>query len=44
MFQLIKNIKIQRLYRSYHKRVVDHYENPRNVGSFNSKEKILVLD
>ena len=24
--------------RTYHKRVIDHYENPRNVGSFNPKE------
>ena len=23
----------------YHTRIIDHYENPRNVGSFNSKEK-----
>tara|TARA_B110000285_G_C15028321_1_gene565359 strand:- start:463 stop:846 length:384 start_codon:yes stop_codon:yes gene_type:complete len=22
----------------YHAKVIDHYENPRNVGSFNSKE------
>ena len=33
----IKNIRI--LSRSYHKRVIDHYENPRNIGSFNSKDK-----
>ena len=33
------NIKIPTLSRSYHKRVLDHYENPRNVGSFDSKEK-----
>lgn len=23
----------------YHTRIIDHYENPRNVGSFNSNEK-----
>ena len=23
----------------YHSRIIDHYENPRNVGSFNSNEK-----
>tara|TARA_B110000046_G_scaffold179055_1_gene207721 strand:+ start:1893 stop:2282 length:390 start_codon:yes stop_codon:yes gene_type:complete len=23
----------------YHNKVIDHYENPRNVGSFNSNEK-----
>ena len=44
MFQIIKNtkninIKILNLFRVYHKRVIDHYENPRNVGSFNVKEK-----
>jgi Fe-S cluster assembly scaffold IscU len=30
---------IRRLVREYHKRVLDHYENPRNVGSLNSKDK-----
>ena len=30
MFRIIR--------RLYHKRVIDHYENPRNVGSFNTKE------
>ncbi|VVU94786.1 NifU-like N terminal domain [seawater metagenome] len=25
--------------RFYHKRVIDHYENPRNVGSLNKKDK-----
>ena len=40
MFRIIKNIKFSNLlYRSYHKKVIDHYENPRNVGSFNPKEK-----
>ena len=29
--------------RFYHKNVIDHYENPRNVGSFNKKDKILEL-
>ncbi|KAJ9120860.1 iron-binding protein [Naganishia vaughanmartiniae] len=24
--------------RSYHEKVIDHYENPRNVGSFNKKD------
>ena len=24
---------------AYHERVIDHYENPRNVGSFNKKDK-----
>ena len=39
MFRIIKNIKISNMHRLYHKKVIDHYENPRNVGSFNSKEK-----
>ena len=39
MFRITKNIKILNRYRLYHSRVIDHYENPRNVGSFNSKEK-----
>ena len=26
-------------YRPYHIRVIDHYENPRNVGSFDKKDK-----
>jgi iron-sulfur cluster assembly enzyme ISCU, mitochondrial len=25
--------------RAYHERVIDHYENPRNVGSFNKGER-----
>lgn len=41
MLRLTKNIKIpiSPVYRLYHKKVIDHYENPRNVGSFNSKDK-----
>ena len=38
MIRTIKNIKISKFARLYHKRVIDHYENPRNVGSFDSKE------
>ena len=36
-----KYIKIFKLFcsRFYHEKVIDHYENPRNVGSFNPKEK-----
>ena len=26
-------------YRVYHTKVIEHYENPRNVGSFNRKDK-----
>ncbi|XP_057952793.1 iron-sulfur cluster assembly protein 1-like [Malania oleifera] len=29
---------VQRLSRSYHERVVDHYNNPRNVGSFDKND------
>ena len=39
MFRITRNIKTLNRHRLYHKRVIDHYENPRNVGSFNSKEK-----
>ena len=28
-----------RTVRFYHKRVIEHFENPKNVGSFNSKGK-----
>ena len=36
---IVRNIKSPKLFRFYHKRVMDYYENPRNVGSFDSKEK-----
>ena len=41
MFRINRNIKIPYYYtyRVYHMKVIDHYENPRNVGSFNSKDK-----
>lgn len=39
MFRITRNIKPLQKYRMYHMKVIDHYENPRNVGSFNSKEK-----
>ena len=44
MFCITRNSKIPYYYyyytyRVYHKKVIDHYENPRNVGSFNSKDK-----
>lgn len=29
-----KPYKIQPIYRAYHSNILDHYENPRNVGSF----------
>ena len=39
MLRITKNLKIRNQYRFYHTKVIDHYENPRNVGSFNSKKK-----
>ena len=39
MFRITRNIKNLNQYRLYHEKVIDHYENPRNVGSFNSTEK-----
>ena len=39
MFRFIRNFKISNQICFYHKRVLDHYENPRNVGSFDPKEK-----
>jgi iron-sulfur cluster assembly enzyme ISCU, mitochondrial len=34
-----KIINIPKFSRFYHQRVLDHYENPRNVGSFNPLDK-----
>ena len=39
MFRITRSIKILNRNRLYHKKVIDHYENPRNVGSFNPKDK-----
>ena len=39
MFRRTRNIKILNQYRLYHNKVIDHYENPRNVGSFNKNDK-----
>lgn len=33
------SINIVRSARYYHNNVIDHYENPRNIGSFNKTEK-----
>ena len=36
----IKNYNILKInFRLYHKNVVDHFENPKNIGSFNTKDK-----
>ena len=39
MIRIIHNIKIPKLTRCYHKRVMEYCENPRNVGSFDPNEK-----
>ena len=40
MIRLLKSIKINKLNtRYYHKKVIDHYENPRNVGSLNKNDQ-----
>jgi Fe-S cluster assembly scaffold IscU len=40
MLQRFKPIKLPyySTYRGYHDKVIDHYENPRNVGSFSATE------
>ena len=39
---MIRRIKIISLrVRLYHKQVIGHYENPRNVGSLDKNKKIL---
>jgi len=40
--QILKNINFYanlKLYKYYHNRVIDHYENPRNVGSLDKNNK-----
>ena len=37
MIKTIKNFR--RFVRFYHKNIIDHYENPRNVGSLDAKKK-----
>jgi len=40
MFRIAyKNVKISNFHRFYHKKVIAHYENPKNVGSFDSNKK-----
>ena len=35
MFRFLsRRVSVAKATRMYHKRVIDHYENPRNVGSF----------
>ena len=39
MFRITQTIKRPIIVRLYHTKVIDHYENPRNVGSFDKKDK-----
>ena len=39
MFCITRNIRIPNLCRLYNKKVIDYYENPRNIGSFNKNDK-----
>ena len=39
MFRIIRNIRTLKISRSYHNKVIDHYENPRNIGSFEKTEE-----
>lgn len=40
MFNRLARIKpLKESIRYYHKKVLDHYENPRNVGSFSKNDK-----
>ena len=37
MIRRIFNLRLDRGTRMYHKNVIDHYENPRNIGSLDPK-------
>ncbi len=37
--KLLNNSKYHRNIRLYHNNIIDHYENPRNVGSLNKNKK-----
>ena len=40
MIRRIFSLRINlRMKKTYHKNVIDHYENPKNVGSFSKNEK-----
>ena len=38
LFRLSQTIKTIQSVRYYHKNIIDHFEHPKNVGSFNSKQ------
>ena len=39
MFNRSKKLIVPFMKRSYHKNIIDHYENPRNVGTLNKNKK-----
>ena len=39
MIRNVRNLKTLRNVRFYHERVLDHYQNPRNVGSLDKSKK-----
>ena len=38
MISILRKVKIDKYLRYYHKRVIDHYESPRNSGSFDTTD------
>ena len=38
MFPKRHFLSVRRFVRQYHKNIIEHYENPRNVGSLNKNE------
>ena len=39
MCMVSNNIQQQQQRRNYHENIVEHYENPRNVGSFDKNDE-----
>jgi hypothetical protein len=39
--QLSRSKLALRTVRGYHENIIDHYENPRNVGSLDKKKKLV---
>jgi NifU-like protein involved in Fe-S cluster formation len=42
-FTTIPITSLRKITRTYHKNILDHYENPSNVGSFSKNEKIFYM-